>query len=103
VIEIMAATALGTDQRAPRARSKVTPARRHRRDYPTFLEELQALQDALEASEERRAGLETILDDLLEEVPQGAVERLPEDLLRRIFARLPQPVQDALHARLFSS
>ena len=36
-----------------------------------------------------------------EEVPQGAVERLPEDLLRRIFARLPQPVQDALHARLF--
>jgi hypothetical protein len=39
-----------------------------------------------------RAGLETILDDLLEEVPQGAGERLPEDLLRRIFARLPQSV-----------
>ena len=36
-----------------------------------------------------------------EEVPQGAVERLPEDLLRWIFARLPKPVQDALHARLF--
>jgi hypothetical protein len=91
----------GTDQREPKPRSKVAPARRHRRDYPTFLEELQALQDALEASEERRAGLETILDDLLETVTPATLERLPEDLLRRIFARLPQPVQDALHGRLF--
>ena len=66
-----------------------------------LLEELQALQDALEASEERRDSLETTLDDLLEKVPPTALERLPEDLLRRIFARLPQQVQDTLQARLF--
>jgi hypothetical protein len=38
---------------------------------------------------------------LLETVTPATLERLPEDLLRRIFARLPQPVQDALHGRLF--
>jgi len=45
--------------------------------------------------------LEMTLDDLLEKVPPAALERLPEDLLRRIFARLPQQSQDSLHARLF--
>jgi hypothetical protein len=44
---------------------------------------------------------EAPVDDLLETVTPATLERLPEDLLRRIFARLPRSVQDALHARLF--
>jgi hypothetical protein len=90
-----------TDQREPKLRAKLRPTARQRRGYPTLLEELQALQDALEASEERRDSLEMTLDDLLEKVPPATLERMPEDLLRRIFARLPQQVQDTLRARLF--
>jgi len=39
----------------------------------------------LAASEERLASLETTLDYLLEKVPPATLERLSEDLLRRIF------------------
>jgi hypothetical protein len=34
-------------------------------------------------------------------VPPASRERLPDELLRRIFAKLPGATQDALHARLF--
>jgi hypothetical protein len=45
--------------------------------------------------------LETSLLDVLAAVPAEALAKLPDDLLRKVFARLPQPMQDALHARLF--
>jgi hypothetical protein len=90
-----------TDQRDPKPRSKDRPLTRQRRGYPSLLEELQALHDSLEAAEERSAMLETTLLDVLEAVSPETLERLPDDLLRKIFARLPRPAQDALHARLF--
>jgi hypothetical protein len=90
-----------TDQRDPKPRSRAQPVTRQRRGYPNLLEELQALSDALEASEERSNILETTLLDVLEAVPPDTLARLPDDLLRKIFARLPRSAQDALHARLF--
>ena len=90
-----------SDQRTPKPSGKERPTSRQRKGYPNLLEELQALQDALEASEERRDMLETTLLDVLATVPEEALERLPEDLLRRVFARLSRATQDALHPRLF--
>jgi hypothetical protein len=77
------------------------PLARQRKGHPDLLEELVALQDALEASEERRDMLETTLLEVLATVSAATFERLLDDLLRRVFARLPQPVQDTLHQRLF--
>jgi hypothetical protein len=41
------------------------------------------------------------LDSLIEGHQPEERKRLPDDLLRKIFARLPQQEQDALHARLY--
>jgi hypothetical protein len=91
-----------TDQRDPKARRKERPVTaKQRRGYPSLLEELQALQDALDAAQERSDMLESTLLDVLEAVPEGSLERLPDELLRKAFARLPQATQDALHDRLF--
>jgi hypothetical protein len=38
---------------------------------------------------------------VLAAVSLETLERLPDDLLRKIFARLPRPAKDALRARLF--
>jgi hypothetical protein len=89
------------DQRDPKPRSKQRPSTIKQRDYPSVLEELQALQDALDASEERRNMLESSLVDVLEAVPPETLARLPDELLRKTFVRLPQSVQDVLHDRLF--
>jgi len=85
-----------TDQRDPKPRNKPRPLTKQRRGYPSLLEELQALYDSLEASEERSAMLETTLLDVLEAVPPGTLERLPDDLLRKIFGRLPRRAIDVL-------
>jgi hypothetical protein len=45
--------------------------------------------------------IDMTLDSVIEAVAPEALERLPDDLLRKIFAKLPQKVQDALHARLY--
>jgi hypothetical protein len=45
--------------------------------------------------------LETMLLDVIEAVPSDTLLRLPDDLLRRIFSKLPEPTQNALHARLY--
>jgi hypothetical protein len=90
------------DQGAEKPRAeRQRPATKQRRGYPSVLEELQALQDALEASEERSNMIDMTLDSVIEAVPPEALARLPDDLLRKVFAKLPQKVQDALHARLF--
>ena len=90
-----------SDQHTPKPSGKERPTTRQRKGYPNLLEELAALQDALEASEERRDMLEGTLFDVLATVPAEALGRLPDDLLRRIFARLPRQTQDALHRRLY--
>lgn len=92
-----------TDQHTPKPRIKGRPLAKQRRGYPNLLEELQALSDALEAAEERSGMLETTLLDVLEAVPFDTLARLPDDLLRKVFSRLPTQTQDALHARLFPS
>jgi hypothetical protein len=90
------------DQGAEKPRAeRQRPATKQRRGYPSVLEELQALQDALEASVERSNMIDMTLDSVIEAVAPEALERLPDDLLRKIFAKLPQKVQDALHARLY--
>jgi hypothetical protein len=90
------------DQGAEKPRAeRQRPATKQRRGYPSVLEELQALQDALEASEERSSMLDLTLDSVIEAVPPETLARLPDDLLRKIFPKLPQKVQDALHARLY--
>ena len=83
--------------RAPRQ----LPVTKQRRGYPSMLEEFQAVLDALEASEARTDMLETTADGLIEGYAPEALERLPDDLLRKLFARLPQKVQDSLHKRLY--
>jgi Asp-tRNA(Asn)/Glu-tRNA(Gln) amidotransferase C subunit len=89
------------DQAADKPRVKrQRPVTKQRRGYPSVLEELQALQDALEASEERSNMLDMTLDSVLESVPPDALKRLPDELLRKVFARLPQKEQDAPQARL---
>lgn len=91
-----------SDQRGPGSRAKARSfTRQQRKGYPSLLDELAALQDALDASEERRDMLEVTLCDVLTTVSPETLERLPDDLLRRVFARLPEKTQDALHARLF--
>lgn len=90
-----------TDQRAPKPRIRERPLTKQRRGYPNLLEELQALSDALEAAEERSGMLESTLLDVLEAVPTDTLAKLPDELLRKVFARLPRQTQAALHARLF--
>jgi hypothetical protein len=89
------------DQRTPKSKGKAPPATRQRRGYPSLLEELEALQDALHASEQTRDMLEATLSDVLGSVSTETAARLPDALLRKVFAKLPQPVQDALHGRLY--
>lgn len=89
------------DQKSPKANTKPRPDTRQRRGYPSLLEELTALQGSLEASEQTRDMLEETLFDVLGAVPLENIQRLPDDLLRRIFSRLPEATQDALHDRLF--
>jgi hypothetical protein len=60
---------------SPRGQRQQRPAIKLRRGYPSLLEELQALQDALDASEERSNILATTLFDLLEAVPPETLER----------------------------
>jgi hypothetical protein len=89
------------DRRTGKTRSKPLPVTRQRRGYPSVLEEIQALQDSLEAAEQRSEMLEITLDDVLAAVSPETLERLPDELLRKIFARLPRAVQGSLHGRLF--
>jgi hypothetical protein len=72
-----------------------------RRDYPTLLEEIQALQNVLEDMERRNSDLEMMMTDLLESVSTEAIQRLPDELLRKVFAKLTRATQDLLHERLF--
>jgi hypothetical protein len=88
------------DGRKPKASSKLRPDVMKRRAYPNLLEELQALSDALEDAERRGDLLELILEDVLANVSAASLERLPDELLRRVFARLPQATQEALADRL---
>ena len=60
-----------------------------------------ALQEALEALEQRYDIVDTSLVDVLATVSPDAVKRLPDDLLRRVFAKLPEQMQDTLHGRLY--
>jgi hypothetical protein len=87
------------DGRKPKASSKLRPDVMKRRAYPSLLEELQAVQDALEDAERRGETLELILEGVLANVPVATLERLPDELLRRVFARLPQATQEALEDR----
>ena len=90
------------DQGAEKLRAeRQRAATKQRRGYPSVLEELQALQDALDASEERSTMLDLTLDSVIEAVPPETLARLPDDLLRKVVAKLPQTVQNALHARLY--
>ena len=89
------------DQRNPKSRSKPRPVTMQRRGYPNYLEQLIALQDACEDAERRSEILETMLLDVIGAVPSETLQRLPDDLLRRIFSKLPEPIQDVLHRRLY--
>jgi hypothetical protein len=91
------------DQHAVKPRGeRQRPTTKQRRGYPSLLEELQAVQDALDATQEQNDMLAATMVDLLASVPAETLERLPDSLLRKIFARLPRQLQDALHARLYS-
>ena len=46
--------------------------------------------------------LEFILLDTLANVPVDSLDKLPDELLRRVFARLPEATQTMLHGRLFT-
>jgi hypothetical protein len=85
-----------TDQQTPRKPSTKIRSTRKQRDFPSLLEELEAVQDALEAFMRRTDDLETTMSMLLNGVPPAALERLPDETLRRVFAKLPEPIQDAL-------
>src|SRR5262249_23186342 len=63
------------------------PVTRQRRGQPNLIEEVCALQDALEALEQQRDTLETDMIEMLEAISPEALERLPDDLLRKIFAK----------------
>jgi hypothetical protein len=75
------------------------PLTRQRRGYPNLLEELQALQEALESSEHQVELLQSALSDVLVDVPTEAVERLPDDLLERIYHWLPPQQYAQLRSR----
>jgi hypothetical protein len=90
-----------SDQRKPKPSTKQHTSKRQHRDFPTLLEEVAALSAALEAVEERKDILEATLSHVLEAVPPASLERLPDELLRVVFANLPPEIQDAHHARLF--
>ena len=90
------------DHRKSRSRSSKALATRQRRGYPTVLEELQALQDALDAAEVRAEMLDATLDTVLTAVSPETVAKLPDELLRKIFPRLPRGLQDSLHPRLYA-
>ena len=62
---------------------------------------MQALLDTWDPLEERVDVLETTLDDVIKASSPENLRRLSDDLLRRILARLPRPLQDALHGRLY--
>ena len=68
---------------------------------PDLLGELIALQEARDAANARAEMLDEALDTVLTAVPVETLARLPDDLLRRIFSRLPSNLQDQLHPRLF--
>jgi hypothetical protein len=90
------------DQRTPKSQTKPRPlTSRQRRDHVNLLDELTAVQDALEALEVRYGMLDATMLDILAPIPPETLKRYPDDLLRRIFARLPEQVQDELHPRLF--
>jgi hypothetical protein len=89
-----------SDARKPKASGKLRPSVMRQRAYPNLLEELQALQDALEDAERRGDMLEYILADILANVSAASLARLPDELLRKVFARLPRASQEALADRL---
>jgi hypothetical protein len=74
---------VGADQRTPRSEPHQRPTTKQRRGYPSLLEELAALQDALDASEERSNILAYMLFDLLKAVPAETLEKLPDDFFAR--------------------
>ena len=89
------------DQHGDRAqRAREIPLTRQRRGYPSLLEELQALQDALDSSEQRVELLDEALSDVLEAVPEESLQRLPDRLLSRIYHRLSDEQRVALREKL---
>lgn len=84
------------DQRTPKSRLKPGPLTRQRKGHPVLLEEVTALLEAREALQQRCDDVETTLAELLALLPLETVKRYPDDLLIRVFAKLPEPVQDAL-------
>lgn len=76
------------------------PIERQRGGYPSALEELQALQDPA-TPPKCVPMLDATLDAVIATVPPESLARLPDELLRKIFARLPRALQDSLHSRLF--
>jgi hypothetical protein len=90
------------DKRNPKAQARQHhTVTRQKRGYPSLLEEYHALQDALAASQERSSMLEDALQNVLAVVPFDTLARLDDDKLREMFARLPEQIQDKLHARLY--
>jgi hypothetical protein len=89
-----------SDGRKPKASTKLRPSVMKKRAHPNILEELQAVSEALEAAERRGETLQLILEDILANVPVATLERLPDELLRKVFSRLPQVTQEALADRL---
>lgn len=89
------------DQRQPRGQQPQRPVTRQRRGHPSILEQAVALQEALEQSEAARDMLESTLFGLLKTMAPEALERLPDAMLREVFGKLPDTVQDARHDRLY--
>ncbi len=65
-----------------------------------MLDQVLALQELLDDVNLKRDELEADMVEVLDTVTPDAIERLPDDVLRRIFAKLPEAIQDSLRARL---
>jgi hypothetical protein len=89
------------DQRNPRSYSKRDQVTRQRRGLPSMLDQVVALQDMLDGAEQKVDELEATLIEILGATTPEAVERLSDELLRRVFAKLPPALQDTLHERLY--
>ena len=88
------------DQRNPRASARSSMLPGSAEAWLRCWNQVLALQELLDDVNLKRDELEADMVEVLDTVTPDAIERLPDDVLRRIFAKLPEAIQDSLRARL---